>query len=371
MSEEYDKIICFVCEKTEENPERIIECVQCAKSVHFRCKNLRGNAVIKARKRPFYCSIECADMFARSQDPNGFDHIITEIKLLAQSVRESKQESAHLRLAFEQTTQKIDSLVQTTKGIEESQEFLSKQFDALQQDFNGFKKQVCGLQRENERIRTEVAELKYSQGATSSRLDQLEMEMDKVNRGVVANNAIILGIPVQEDENVKTLVIKLGSVVGCALEENNIISAHRLFGKNRSNQSAPILVSFSSAAIKEQLFGKKRTHGPLNAAKLSDSFHASSNRVVIRDELTSFGRELYREAKELQSTVGFKYVWPGRNGKILVKRQDGSRIEEISCKKQVEDMMKMSAKRSLNSSSGLMSTSSSPRLEPASKRLQI
>lgn len=210
-------------------------------------------------------------MFARSQDPNGFDHIITEIKLLAQSVRESKQESAHLRLAFEQTTQKIDSLVQTTKtkGIEELQEFLSKQFDALQQDFNGFKKQVCGLQRENERIRTEVAELKYSQGATSSRLDQLEMEMDKVNRGVVANNAIILGIPVQEDENVKTLVIKLGSVVGCALEENNIISAHRLFGKNRSNQSAPILVSFSSAAIKEQLFGKKRTHGPLNAAILS------------------------------------------------------------------------------------------------------
>nr|XP_029724777.1 uncharacterized protein LOC115264881 [Aedes albopictus]XP_029724778.1 uncharacterized protein LOC115264882 [Aedes albopictus] len=201
-------------------------------------------------------------MFARSQDPNGFDHIITEIKLLAQSVRESKQESAHLRLAFEQTTQKIDSLVQTTKGIEESQEFLSKQFDALQQDFNGFKKQVCGLQRENERIRTEVAELKYSQGATSSRLDQLEMEMDKVNRGVVANNAIILGIPVQEDENVKTLVIKLGSVVGCSLEENNIISAHRLFGKNRSNQSAPILVSFSSAAIKEQLSGRSEPMAP-------------------------------------------------------------------------------------------------------------
>lgn len=372
MSEEDEKVVCFVCDKIEENPERIIECVQCAKSAHFRCKNLRGNAVLKAKKRPFYCSVECADMFARSNsNPNGHDDIITEIKLLAQSVRESKQESAHLRLALEQSYQKIDILVETTKGIEASQEFISKQFDVLQKDFDGFKKQLRGMEVENEKIRKEIGGWKYKQGAVSSRLDQLEMELDKVNRGMVSNNAVILGIPILDDENPTALVLKLGSAVGCALDQNTVISARRLVGKNRSNTGAPILVSFCSATIKEKLFEMKRSHGPLEASKLCDSFHGSSNRVVIRDELTAFGRELYQEAKELQSSMGFKYVWPGRNGKILVKRQDGAKVEEIGSKKQIEDMKKVSAKRALNSSSSVSSMSSSPELEPASKRVQI
>lgn len=372
MTEEDDKIICYVCLNPEENPDRIIECVQCAKSAHFRCKDLRGNAVHKAKKRPFYCSTECADLFARSNHiPNGYDDLVQEIKLLAQSVRESKQESAHLRLAFEQSCRQIDTVVTTTKAIEESQEFLSKQFDVLQKDFDGFKKQLGGLEMENERFRAEVERCKAKQHILSSRVDQLEFELDQVTRDKISNNAIILGIPMLDDENIKEVVLKLGSVVGCDLEGNNITSVRRLVGKNRSNQSAPILVSFCSAKIKEKLFEMKRSHGPLNASKLGDSLNGSTNRVVIRDELTSYGKELYRETKDLQSSMGFKYVWPGRNGKILIRRRDGAKIEEIGNKKQVEDIKRSSAKRSLNSSSGLMSTSSSPNLEPASKRMQM
>lgn len=369
---EEDNVVCFICGKPEENLERTIECVQCAKSVHFRCKNLRGNAVLKARKRPFYCSVECADMFARTtRDTSGYDQIIGEIKLLAQSVRESKQESAHLRLAFEQSAHKIDALVKTSKAIEESQEFLSKQFDVLQKDFDGFKRQLGGLKVENERMRAEIGSWKNEQHIVSSRVDQLELELDRVNRGMVSCNAVILGIPMLEDENPKALVIGIGSVIGSVLDDNSITSARRLLGKNRTNQGAPILVSFGSAAIKEKLFEMKRAHGPLELSKLSDSFRGSTSRVVIRDELTAFGRALYQEAKELQSSMGYKYVWPGRNGKILIKRQDGGKIEEISCRKQIEDLKKNSAKRSLNTSSNMSPTSLSPVLEPASKRLQM
>lgn len=372
MLEEDEKIVCFVCGESEENPEKTIECVQCAKSVHFRCKNLRGNAILKAKKRPFYCSVECADMFARSaREQNGYDQIIDEIKLLAQSVRESKQESTHLRLAFEQSAYKIDTLVKTTKAIEESQDFLSKQFDVLQKDFDGFKKQLSGLEMENERMRAELGSWRTEQATVTSRLDQLEMEVDKVNRGMISRNAVILGVPIVDHENPKALVIKLGSLVGYALNESNVVNARRLLDKNRLNRSAPILVSFCSATTKEKLFEMKRAYGPLELSKLSDSFRGSTHRVVIRDELTSFGRTLYQQAKELQSSMGFKYVWPGRNGKILIKRQDGGKIEEIGCKKQIEDLKKTSAKRSLNSSSNLSLTSLSPVQEPASKRIQM
>ncbi|XP_062550774.1 uncharacterized protein LOC134215650 [Armigeres subalbatus] len=304
MSDEDDKIVCYICDKIEENPERIIECVQCAKSVHFRCKKLRGNAVLKAKKRPFYCSVDCADMFARgNQSSDDSNHLISEIKLLAQAVRESKQESAHLRFAFEQSCQKIDTLVKTTLAIEQSQDFMSKQFDVLQKDFDGFKQQLGGLQLENEKFRIEITDWKYKQGAVTSRLDHLEMEVDKMNRGKLSNNAVILGIPTPENENLKTLVIGVGKAVGCIINEDSVISARRLVGKNRNAQGAPILVTFSSPSIKEKLFEMKRSHGPLQAAEICRSFNGASTRLVIRDELTEFGRELYRETKELQLSM--------------------------------------------------------------------
>lgn len=365
LSDEEEKTVCCICEQVQENATRTIECVQCNKSVHFRCKKIYGNAIAKVRKKPYHCSIECIDMstaHSRKME-GGYDDVIAEIRLLGQSVRDANQESAHVRRTVEKTQAQMVVLVETTKHIEESQEFLAKQFDELQDNFKIFKQQLGGLTAENKKMRKEVDDLNEKYNNLFSTFERLEMNIDKVNRSSVSKNAVILGIPVAENENTKELVRKLASTIGFELQANDVVDARRLMKNNVASQTAPILVSFVTEQIKEKFFEHKRSRGTLPTAAVCSSFAGSTSRVVIRDEMTAFGRDLYNAAKQFQTSTGYKYVWPGRNGKILLRRQEGAKVEEVGSKQQIQEMLRRSTKRTLNSSSDSLNRGHRPKIK--------
>ena len=77
---------------------------------------------------------------------------------------------------------------------------------------------------------------------------------------------------------------------------------------------------------------KKTEHGQLLSTSIDRSLLMNGNgsRVAIREELTAFSQNLLKQMRESQKLLKIKYVWPGRNGVILVKRDDGSSTEKIS-----------------------------------------
>lgn len=93
---------------------------------------------------------------------------------------------------------------------------------------------------------------------------------------------------------------------------------------------------------------RKRAYGVVLASSVCAAFNGSTRTVILREEMTSYGRELLQQAKNLQETLKIKYVWPGRGGKILLKRQDGSKIEQVSSKLQLAELPATNFKRALN-----------------------
>lgn len=341
--------ICFLCEKVEENTSRIIECLQCGRCVHFRCKKVFGNAVGRMRGKSFFCSGECFDMHLKtSQSKVDYSDIVEELRSLAQAVREVKQESTNVRIVFEETQQQIITMVETTKRIEESQDFLASQFDSIQADFNSFKNEVSGLKQKTEKFEKEVKEWQLKHQHLSTTVAQLELEVDKLNRSMLSKNAVLLGIPCKENEDLKSLVRCTGNAVGCRLAADAIIQSKRLYTKSSGKATPPILVTFASENVKENFFECKRKHGVLMASEISEIFAGFSKRIIIRDEMTPYGRELLRKALEYQTSLDFKYVWPGRDGKVLVKRHDGGKVEQITSKEQLISLLKTSSKRGPN-----------------------
>lgn len=195
-------------------------------------------------------------------------------------------------------------------------------------------------------------------------VDRLEMEVDRLTRATLSKNAVVLGIPTKENENAKELIRQVAAAVGYDIDENKITEARRLVGKGQHNNTAPILVSFDTENCKVQLIEHKRVHGVLLASSINASLVGSMKRVTIRDELTSFGRELLREAKEVQELLDIKYIWPGRDGKVMLKRHDAAKVEFVCSKQQLHALTKKFLKRNLNMSS---SSSASP-LNPSPKR---
>lgn len=67
--------------------------------------------------------------------------------------------------------------------------------------------------------------------------------------------------------------------------------------------------------------------------------------MIIRDELTPYGLQLLNETKDAQDQLGFKFVWPGRNGVVLVKHSESSTIKVIRSMKDLETLKRLSNKR--------------------------
>lgn len=364
MSDVENDFFCYVCAKPENDLTRLIECSLCGKNAHFRCKKLFGNAATRAKSRPYFCSAECSEMCLQaSKQAASNEDIFHELKLLGKAVKEVRQDSERFRLAFEQTQHQISEIVTTSKQIERSQEFLAEQFDHLQADFKSFKEEMGCVKAENSKIRKELQVWKDTCKDLVGTVDRLEIDLDKINRASKMKNAVVLGIPMLENENTVELVSKLCEVVKCDfIGTTAIVSARRIIGKQPSNGVSPILVSFNSEQEKEELFLRKRAYGVILVSSFGAAFKGSTRTVTIRDELTAYGRELLQRTKNLQETLKIKYVWPGRGGKILIKRQDGSKVEQISSKLQLADLPATNFKRALNVSGA------SPPIVPEFKR---
>lgn len=375
MSDAENDVVCYVCEKGEPNTSRLLECVHCGRSAHFRCKKLFGNAIARARKKTYLCSVECSEMYAHVNQKNvNLDAVVAELHALNKSMNDSRKETCQLRYVVEESRLQLSALVTTSVKIEESQQFLSNQFDTLQSDFRRFKEDMEAVKTENIKIHNEVLDWKKKHQELSTKVDSLELELDKTNRQLLAKNAVVVGLPLIEGEDTKLLVCKLGRAIGCSLDGTDVLTARRLIGKAANNSAVPILVTFREEKLKEDFFEQKRKHGVLEASVISEAFSGSSNRVSVRDEITAFGRDLLRHAKEVQSALGVKYVWPGRNGKVLIRRQDGGKVEQIGSKEELKLFSRVTAKRSLNvstdgvGSSPMTSPRTSPQIQQLAKR---
>lgn len=351
MSNDSEGEFCYVCEQSEPDPLRLIECTQCGKKSHFRCKKLFGNVIAKVRNKPYYCSVDCREMSTKSNKQEATnDDIIRELKSLGLSVKEVQQESAKFRAMFEQTQVQMSELITTSKQIERSQEFLAGQFDSLQVDFQAFKEEVGYVKAESSKLRKELDIWKNTCGVLVDTVDQLEVDLDRINRASISKNAVIIGLPMVEAENTLELLSRFCEVLNCSFTSAPaIVEAKRLTGKRTSNGVAPILITFSCERDKEELFQRKRSYGVLPASKICDAFSGSKRAVTVRDEMTVYGRELLRIAKDLQEELKIKYVWPGRGGKVLLKRYDGGKVEQISSKQQLHQLAPTNHKRTLKS----------------------
>lgn len=319
MSEEQtEDVYCVECKKQENDPNKLVTCMYCFASAHFKCRNIIGNAIRRVRENMYFCSSNCSDIYKRIVEMQNsrstmIAELSTEIKTTVTNVV-----SAQLK----DVKKEVNTVV---RAIEESQQFLSSKFDDVLTD-------VQTLKSDHDRLNTEVDKLKKSQSSLKAFVNKLEMQADKANRDSIGNNAVILGIPAQDNEHIPGLVSKMAECVGVDLPSAALLSASRVSSSSASlNKLIPIRVVFKDKSVKELFFAKKRAHGQLLSSSIDQSllWNGKPTYVAIRDELTPFSLELLQEVREWQKKLNLKYVWAGRDGVILIKRKEDSKPELI------------------------------------------
>lgn len=242
---ETDEIYCVECKKQETDPSKLVTCLYCFGSAHFKCRNIIGNAIQRVRKSMYFCSPNCTEIYKRIVEmQNNKTDMISAL-------------SAELRSTISNTVSaemsKVRSEVQSiTTAIESSQDFLSAKFDNIVSDFKD-------LKSENEQLKHEMYGLKKTQTSLTGIVHTLEVNVDRENKIAVSNNAMILGLPSVSNENVIDLVHKTVECVGAKLNMDSKVSTDRLFTSSKfKNSISPIRVVFKTNNDKELVFAKKK-----------------------------------------------------------------------------------------------------------------
>lgn len=107
-------------------------------------------------------------------------------------------------------------------------------------------------------------------------------------RKAISKNAVLLGLPCIQNDNVLATVHNTIAQVGAQIEHDSIVSATRLFVSNKSNVMIPIQIEFKDVSVKEMVLSKKREFGKIVSTNINENFlvNRKPTTVSIRDELT-------------------------------------------------------------------------------------
>lgn len=164
--------------------------------------------------------------------------------------------------------------------------------------------------------RTEVELLKQENEDLFCRMNEIEQYSRK-------RNVIINDIPFKEGENIKEEVQRFTSEIKIELKDYEINAIHRLPSKK---EHPPILVCLNSLEKKNELIEWSKQN--------SKKQGTNKKPIFISEHLTKYNGELLREAKQRED---IKYAWV-KNGRILIRRNEESGIEELRSRQQLEEV---------------------------------
>lgn len=218
------------------------------------------------------------------------------------------------------------------------QEFLSAKFDDLICQLDKLKVEMKTLKAENDFLKLSIKSLKDKTELVSNVVHRQEVEIDSRLRTEMSSNAILLGVPRVPNENTLDLVSKTCKTIGYDLDRRNVATCTRVSSTKKG--SNPIRITFKDVQVKENFLQAKKIFGPLTVSMIQGMRWPMgwTHKVIIREDLSPLPLEILRTIKQHQTTLNIRYVWPGRNGVILIKHYDHSKPIAIKSR---EDLNKL------------------------------
>ena len=211
------------------------------------------------------------------------------------------------------------ALKKTLQGLEDSVEFMSKEYHDMKVELNQNSEVIHQLTKENVELKASVSDL-------SVRLNIVEQHSRQ-------DNLEINGIPENQAENLVSTVVQLGKTISCNIEANDISSVSRV-KKLDSQSSRPrsIIVKLKNARKRDEVlasvmkFNRVRVTDKLNSSHLG--YGGAKQPVFVSEHLSPQNKIIHAEARKMAREKKYKYVWV-RDGRILVRKEDGARAIQI------------------------------------------
>lgn len=182
------------------------------------------------------------------------------------------------------------------------------------QNFDDLNKKIEELTEENKKLAEINQKTIKTTAVFETKLDQLEAELSAVKQKDYKNDLFVTGIPKEANLNTYQLFLKTIALLSLDREitMEQISSVYKI---GSDDKTISIIVSLNDEDVKLKI---------LKAAKSK-----RLNNIFINQRLSFYNSLLLKSINKFKKENHFKYLWIASDGKILLKKDDGSRTIHI------------------------------------------
>lgn len=285
---------CGFCNTSITRSSPGIKCDgQCRSTYHLKCAKLPPSfsELTPDSGVTWICS-RCKA--ASDASPSLIKELLTKVEGIHKDMRELKSNKADVFKSINFYGEKFDEFnqqMETIKNIIKNFEQLKSELTSIRNEYNSLRHEFVSLSQR-------------------SRLNNIE----------------IVGVPESKNEDLLSVVKRIGDTVGVIVLDTDIDNEHRVnrFSTSNSNKLPKnIIMKFTSRIKKDLLVQAFRTERR-NGLPCKDINIPGEATVYVNEHLSPYYKLLLKKTKHLCKRLSFKYCWV-KDGKILIKKSDNSR----------------------------------------------
>lgn len=314
--------ICSKC-TTKIDVEEYAKCGECSKYYHFDCSITENSYNKITRSKKIWKCIICSGGAETRFRTGSSSTTATNKDIIPQP------ELVDIKKMLEIINFKINGLELIKSEIQELNKtvtFLSHQYDAVLLKLDENNKVV----KEHTNIIKELQEKNQDKDIIIFNLREKLENIEQYSRN---KNIEINGVKELPHEDCKEIVVNIAKELDLNISKNDIDIAHRLH-TSKVNISRSIVVQFKTRTIREQIAHKRFmvvSNKDINGTPIG-------SKIYINEHLTTYYKNLIRQAKIKQRETGFKFVW-FRNNKLLARRTEDSPVIWIQNEEDIKTKM--------------------------------
>lgn len=218
------------------------------------------------------------------------------------------------------------------KDIQTNIKSLNSKYDAVLDSVNFCSDQITTFKSTINKLNDRVAaieKLTMENMQLKSEINQLNIRVESLEQQARLNNIEIQGVPEKSDENLLSIIEKIGEYIQCPISSSIIDTVHRVARHPTINKPKSIIVKLLAKQKKDEIIAAakaKRLASPNNPPGLK--IEGISNGLFINEHLTNKNKLLLTKAKEMAKTSNYKYIWV-RNGYVFARKNDRSKVLKI------------------------------------------
>uniref|UniRef100_A0A8D8VPK4 FP protein C-terminal domain-containing protein n=1 Tax=Cacopsylla melanoneura TaxID=428564 RepID=A0A8D8VPK4_9HEMI len=158
---------------------------------------------------------------------------------------------------------------------------------------------------------------------TNSKLVDSEFDGEQRTR---LNNIIVHNYPQLENENPLDVAAEVGREMGLMYPQDDIALARRISMKAKVGRPSPLVVRLKDRKARIRWttqFRKRKLH--------------QAKQWILTEHLSSYNRELLRQAREWARNNGWKYCW-SQDCRVLLREVESGNVVRV---KKLEDLQKL------------------------------